>query len=462
MFSRTSHTSRRKHAVVLGASMGGLAAARALSDHFEHVTVLDRDQLPHEAQQRRGVPHGQHAHGILAGGLAALEQLFPGIEDELIARGAIAVQVGRELAFYNEGERLAESDVELATLLLSRPLLEGHVRERVRRLPNVTVHERCEALSLVGSAAAISGVRVQWRGAAKEEKVLAADLVVDASGRSSRLPDWLEQLGVPRAPEETVQIGLGYVSCTYRRKPGHGEGFQGLISAVAPPNPRSGVVLAQESDHWIVTLSGYFHQQAQPTHEGMREFARGLPSSALYEFLCSAEPLSEPVSMRFPYSRRRHYEQLRVFPEGLLAVGDALCSFNPSFGQGMSVAALEALQLRECLQQGTSSLWRRMFERSAKIIDTPWTIAVGADLEFPEVEGKRTALGRVLGRYVRHLRRGAVHDPKLSAAFFRVAQLVDEPSALLRPEIVWRVLHSMLGVREFDVLQPRQRESLVG
>jgi len=452
--------SSRRHAIVLGASISGLMAASVLREHFEHVTVLDRDQLP-QGEGRRGIPQGNHAHGLLSSGMLALERLFPKITLELKARGAVELQMGLELDFFNEGERLAKVDSGLNSLLLSRSLLESHVRERVRQLPNVSVHAAREVVDLVGTSAAIRGVRVKPRDGGEASEVLHADLVVDASGRSSRLGEWLEALRFARAPEERVRIDLGYTSCTYRRRPGQAGGRKGLVVAVAPPNRRSAVALAQEDGRWIVTLVGYLGEQADASHAGMREFARGLPSSAIHELLCDAEPLTDPVRMRFPFSQRSRYEQLQDFPEGLLAIGDTLCSFNPSFGQGMSVAALQALQLQRCLQDQTRPLWKSMFRECAKIIDTPWTIAVGADLGFAEVEGKRTAMGWLLGRYVRQLRRGAVHDPKLALAFLRVAQLIDEPAALLAPEIALRTLRGSLAIPTQSVA-PRQRESFAG
>ncbi len=451
----------RTHAIVLGASMGGLMAARALSDHYQRVTVLDRDTLPGAGEGRRGVPQGNHAHGLLSSGRIALERLFPGIAAELVARGADDCELSREMRFFNEGEPLARVASDLRGLLVSRALLEGCVRERVRALANVTIHDRIEVLDLAATRGVVHGVRIKARSGSEHEETLSADLVVDAMGRSSRLSSWLENLGFATAPEERVRIDLGYSSCIYRRRPGQAGGFKGLISATAPPNRRSGVVLSLEDDRWIVTLSGHLGEHPEPTHAGMRDFARGLPSLAIYELLREAEPLSEPTPFRFPFSQRRRYELLNDFPEGLLAIGDTLCSFNPSFGQGMSVAALEALALQDGLARTEPQLWKRMFRESAKLIDTPWTLAVGADLAFPEVEGKRTIAGNLIGRYVRALRRGAVHDEQLALAFLRVAQLIDPPAALFSPSLMLRTLRANTGSPRLAA-ELGQRESFAG
>ncbi|MET0387295.1 MAG: hypothetical protein ABW321_15105, partial [Polyangiales bacterium] len=323
-----------------------------------------------------------------------------------------------------------------------------------------TVRAGCDVVALVTEGRTVRGVEVKSRDA-DDTQQLAADLVVDASGRGSRMGGWLSKLGFEPATEERVRVELAYTSCVYRRRPSQAHGYKGMIAAVAPPNRRGGVVLAQEDDRWIITLVGYLGDAAEPTQMGMREFARGLTNPAIYELLCDAEPLGEPVCMRFPFSQRRHYEQLQDFPDGLLAIGDTLCSFNPAFGQGMSVAACEALLLQRALEQDQGALWKPLFRAYARLIDTPWTMAVGADLEYPEVEGERTAVSKLLGRYVKQLRRGAVQDPKLAAAFLRVVQLVDAPSALLAPSLVLRTLRSLSPRADVAPQLPRERESLV-
>lgn len=451
-----------KHAIVLGASMSGLMAARVLGDHFDRVTVLDRDRLPTSSEGRKGIPQGQHAHGLLCGGRLALERLFPGVIDELIEQGAIDCDIASDVRFFNEGEPIAPFQSDLRTLLLGRPMLEGHLRARVRQLPNVTIVDGTEAVELIAQQSVVCGVRAKARGSAELTQNMFADLVVDATGRGSRLGGWLQTMGFESAPEERVHTDIRYVSCMYRRRPAEASGARGLIAAVAPPNRRSGVVLAQENDRWMVTLVGCLGDVPEPTHEGMLEFARGLPNSAIYELMRHGEPLTDPVSMRFPSSQRRRYELLTRFPAGLLALGDTLCSFNPSFGQGMSVAALQAIALQDCLQQKSGSLWKQLFRKTAKIIDTPWTIAVGADLAFPQVEGKRTAIGNLLGRYVTALRRGAVRDPQLAYAFFRVAQLIDEPPALLAPRLALRTLRASMNAQPERAVEVAQRESFVG
>lgn len=436
-----------KHAVVLGASMAGLAAARVLADVYERVTVLERDALPGAAAHRKGVPQSHHAHGLLAAGRVALEELFPGLTDELVANGALSGDLQAQSRWSNQGLRLCPGPSGLQGIALSRPLLEGSIRERVRALPNVWVVDRCVAAGLVGSpdGRRVCGVRVLRRADSSAEEVLEADLVVDATGRGSRSPLWLEALGYPRPAEDEVRVGVAYASRVYRRRRDHADGDRAVVVAATVERPRGGAMLAMEGDRWMVTLNGYLGQRPPTDPDGFVAFAAGLPAPDIFEVISDAEPLGEVLPARYPASVRRRYERLDRFPEGYLVVGDAVCSFNPIYGQGMSVAALEALTLRECLRAGPAAgLARRFFAKAARIVDIPWGIAVGADLRFPGIHGARTAKVRLVNAYLARFHVAAATDPVLGGAFLRVVNLMDRPESLLGPTIALRVLRGNL------------------
>jgi 2-polyprenyl-6-methoxyphenol hydroxylase-like FAD-dependent oxidoreductase len=436
-----------KHAVVLGASMAGLAAARVLADVYERVTVLERDALPGAAAHRKGVPQSHHAHGLLAAGRVALEELFPGLTDELVANGALSGDLQAQSRWSNQGLRLCPGPSGLQGIALSRPLLEGSIRERVRALPNVWVVDRCVAAGLVGSpdGRRVCGVRVLRRADSSAEEVLEADLVVDATGRGSRSPLWLEALGYPRPAEDEVRVGVAYASRVYRRRRDHADGDRAVVVAATVERPRGGAMLAMEGDRWMVTLNGYLGQRPPTDPDGFVAFAAGLPAPDIFEVISDAEPLGEVLPARYPASVRRRYERLDRFPEGYLVTGDAVCGFNPIYGQGMSVAALEALTLRECLRAGPAAgLARRFFAKAARIVDIPWGIAVGADLRFPGIHGARTAKVRLVNAYLARFHVAAATDPVLGGAFLRVVNLMDRPESLLGPTIALRVLRGNL------------------
>jgi 2-polyprenyl-6-methoxyphenol hydroxylase-like FAD-dependent oxidoreductase len=449
-----------KHAVVLGASMAGLAAARVLADTYEWVTVLERDTLPGAVVHRKGVPQSRHAHGLLAAGRVALEELFPGLTDELVANGALSGDLQAQTRWHNQGLRLCPGPSDLQGIALSRPLLEGSIRERVRALPNVRVVDRCDAAGLVPTSdgRGVRGVRVLRRADGSAEELIEADLIVDATGRSSRSPLWLEELGYPRPAEDEVRIGVAYASRVYRRRPDHLDGDRAAVVAATPDRPCGGALLAMEGDRWMVTLNGYLGQRPPTDPDGFLAFAAGLPAPDIFEVISDAEPLGEVLPARYPASVRRRYELLHEFPDGYLVTGDAVCGFNPVYGQGMSVAALEALALRECLRaRPTVGLARRFFAEVARIVDIPWQIAVGADLRFPSLQGPRTAKVRLVNAYLARFHVAAATDPVLGRAFLRVVNLMDRPEGLLRPTVALRVLRGNLWRAATRPRRPRAR-----
>ncbi|MGY1711791.1 FAD-dependent oxidoreductase [Geodermatophilus sp. SYSU D00758] len=425
-------------AVVVGASMGGLLAARVLSEACDHVTVVERDVLPDDPVPRRGVPQGRHAHGLLARGREVLEELFPGLTEELTGLGVPVADLQSQFRWVNDGRLLARAPSGLLGLGVSRPLLEARVRARVRRLPNVTVVDGCDATGLAASADGrrVTGLHVLHRTADGAAAVLPADLVVDAAGRGSRGPQWLAALGCPAPPVERVRVDLAYATRWFRRDPG---GPDGAVVAATPADPRGGVMIAQEGDRWVVSLGGMLGDAAPLDPVGWTAFAATLPHPAVAEVVRDAEPLSDPVRFRYPVSTRRRYEALPGLPEGYAAFGDAIASFNPVYGQGMTVAALEALALRDCLAGGGGGLGRRFARRAAAVVDVPWDVSVGGDLRFPGVAGRRTARVRAVNAYLERLHVAAEHDPVVGRAFLRVLNLLDRPEHLLAPAVAARV-----------------------
>jgi 2-polyprenyl-6-methoxyphenol hydroxylase-like FAD-dependent oxidoreductase len=423
-------------AVVIGASIGGLFAARALADTYDRVLLIDRDVLPDQPGPRKAVPQARHLHALLAGGLAAMEDLLPGLTAELERRGSPRGDLQAELYWYNDGYELAPAVSGLEILGASRPLLEYVIRRRVTALPNVGLRSPCEVTGLLTTPdrQRVTGVRLAGGEA------LDADLVVDAGGRGSRTPVWLAELGYPRPEEESVKIGVTYVTRYFRREPEHLDGNFGAGGGAFPGQPRSGGVFAQDGDRFALTLTGMFGEEPPTDEAGMAAYARTLAAPQVATVLTTAEPLTEPAKMRYPASTRRHYERLRRFPAGYLVVGDALCNFNPIYGQGMTVAALEALELRRLVAAGTENLSRRFFRRAATVIDNPWSIAVGADLRFPQTGVRRGLRARLIDAYLARFHRVAAVDPALGEAFLRVINMLATPASLFTPRLLWRVL----------------------
>jgi 2-polyprenyl-6-methoxyphenol hydroxylase-like FAD-dependent oxidoreductase len=428
-----------RHAIVVGASMGGLLAGRALVDYYDEVTLVDRDALPLAYEPRKGVPQGRHTHGLLARGRDVLEQLFPGFTAEMVAEGAVTGDVAEAILWFNHGFYLCNAHSDLSGLAISRPMLEGGVRRRLLQFPNVRIRERCDALELVHDRDRnrVTGVEVAPREGSKE--MISSDLVVDASGRGSRSPSWLGAMGYAKPREEQIKVNIGYKTRLYRRRPEDLHGKMGAIIAACRPDWRFGIVLAQEGERWTVSLGGYFGDEVPADDLGFIEFARNLPKPEVFDVIKDAEPLGPILPYQFSTNQRRYYEELARFPEGFVVSGDALCSFNPVYGQGMTVACTEAMKLRECLAKGSEGIGRRFFRAAGRLIDIPWQIAVGSDLQHERVEGKRTAQVRFVNWYIERLFRSANRDSVLATKFLEVANLMRAPSTLLSPAVALRV-----------------------
>ena len=438
---RLSETGGR--AVVVGGSMAGLLAARVLADAFESVTVIDRDPLPDEPVARRGVPQGRHVHVLLEAGRATLEDLFPGFGEELIVAGGLVIDLARDFRFYDEGDFLAEGPYRLPMYCASRPLIEWIVRRRVADLDGVDVRGECRFADYLvdGAASTVDGVAIRDGNADAVE--IAADLVVDATGRTSRTPTWLEDHGYPSPRVDEVTVDLAYSTLHLDRPPHDRRGF-----LVLPPShgTRGGGVFPAENGRWLMTMAGV-HGDHPPTDvEGFADFAASLPVPELRRLLDDHEILSEDID-RYPYTSilRRHYWDLDRFPDGLVVTGDAIASFNPVYGQGMSVAALEAVQLHHTLAAGgRDDLARRFFGRIEGVVDDAWRLAVSADFRFPQTTGPKPPGTDLLNRYLARLTRKAHTDGVLADAFARVITMERRPISLFRPRVLWRVLKPAL------------------
>lgn len=427
-----------ERAVVIGGSMGGLYAARVLADAFEEVTVVDRDPLPDEPVPRNGVPQARHFHALLEAGRATLEDLLPGFGADLIAAGGVMQDASREARFYTEGDFLAEGPHRLPVYTATRPLYEQVVRRRVGALGGVYLRPSCQFIDYLvdKSGTTVNGVRIRPEGDRPE--AVRADLVVDATGRTSRTPNWLEEHGYKPPPLSEVQIGVAYSTTFVERPP---KDRRAVTVIPTPERPRGGVFAPVENDRWILTLWG-MHGDSPPTDpEAFEAFADSLPVSHLKRLLDEHQWRTGHIAhYPFPSNLRRHYETLDRFPNGLVVLGDAIASFNPIYGQGMSVAALEAIQLHHAIATVRGeSLPRRYFDRVGETVDVAWKLAVGGDHQFPQTEGPKPRGTGILNWYLSRFLRKAQTDGTLYDAFFRVQSMENPPTSLLRPGIVWRV-----------------------
>lgn len=440
------------HALVIGGSMAGLLAARVLSDHFERVTIVERDALHNEPEARKGQPQARHAHVLLARGSAQLNQYFPGLTDDLQAGGAVVTDIGARVRWHIAGGYRIQHPSGVRGVLASRPFLEWQVRQRVVALPNVTVLDQCSVTEPLATpdGSRIIGMRVVHHPGQRIEEI-GADLVIDAAGRGSHTPRWLQALGYERPPEQTIKNGVSYATRTYRRRADDAPGADVVIVGGEPPHgKRSALAAMIEGDRWLVGMNGVAGEQPPTTDAAFVEWASSLVAPDVYNLINKLEPLSPIVTHKFPKSIRRRYEKMDRFPQGYLVLGDAMCSFNPVYGQGMTSAALQAAALDEALaHHGTApELAKRFFAQAARIVDVPWQQAAGADFAYPETEGERSRVGALIGAYMWRVQRATHHDAVVYSAFLRVMNMLAPPTTLFAPRIVVRVLADSLRKRK--------------
>jgi len=424
-----------EHAVVVGGSMAGLCAARVLADAFDRVTVLERDPFPEEPVTRDGAPQTSHPHAMLEAGRVTLENFFPGFGEDLLSAGGLMVDAATEMDYYDRGGYLTTPPNRLPMYCATRPLFEHVVRRRVRALDGVRLRGETPATDYRLDGDTVTGVTVRDGDG---ETALSADLVVDATGRTSRTPGWLDENGYPTPDTEAVEVGVTYSTVRVERPP---DDRRVLFVPPDSPRTRGGVALPVEDGRWEVIIQGVHGDDAPTDSEEFIAFAESLPVPDLGEIAREQTWVSDVHHYPFPNSLRRRYETLDRFPEGLVVTGDAIASFNPVYGQGMSVAALDALSLHHALAAGgLDGLGVRFFDRAAEVVDVVWKLAVGRDFEFEETAGPKPLGTDLFNRYVARLIRRAHSDPLLAEEVYRVFRLEQPPTALLRPGVVGRTL----------------------
>jgi 2-polyprenyl-6-methoxyphenol hydroxylase-like FAD-dependent oxidoreductase len=434
------------HAVVIGASVAGLLAASVLSETYHQVTVYDRDTLPSSPGHRLGVPQSRQLHALHARGARALNELLPGFRDEMIANGAVTADTQGDAHWYLDDYLLKPASSGLEGIALSRPVLEWLIRARVTSLPNVTITDGTDVTGLVTADGRATGVRIQAaRTPGAATRTVPAELVLDAAGRGTRTPLWLAELGFPVPDTSRVRADVTYVCRYYLRNPAQLDGRFGSLVTPYPGKPRGGAVLRQEGDRFVVLLAGMVGAEPPLDEAGMLAFADSLACPDLASVMRESPPLGGPVKYTYPESIWYHYEALASCLGGLLVAGDALSSFNPIYGQGMTIAALEALTLRGLLGGPASAapgLERRYLRAVGKLVAEAWETSASSDLRFPEVAGKRRPGAALINAYGERYRAAASVDPVLGETFLRVANMMDSPAKLLSPGHVLRVLRS--------------------
>ncbi|MEB4210696.1 FAD-dependent monooxygenase [Mycobacterium sp. 94-17] len=452
--------------MVLGAGMAGLLAARVLSDSYDSVSLVERDWMPGRPGDRKGVPQGRHVHNFLSRGLHVLAELFPGLIKELAAAGAVVVDDGdlshvyARIGRYEMKRSGKMADPSLLTMCLaSRPFIEFHVRRRVRALPNVTLLDGHDALEPVATADVVTGVRVVKRNTGFESR-LDADLVVDAMGRASRTPAVLESLGYGSPTEHRAAAKLSYCSQRLKIPKGH---IHEQLAMLSPGGGRGrGLLVAGEHDTWMLAVGQSGEIGHPPTDfAAMLAMIEPLLPASIVAGLRTAQPLGETVTYHHTAAVWRRYDRMPRFPSGLLVVGDALCYLDPTYGQGMTMAALEALTLRDCLESDDGQLAQRFFSAAAQDIGSAWSGNKARDRADSPTRGRRSARQRLQAWLVMATMNAAAHDIALTERLYRITNLIDPPSRLKDPGVLPRIAAVNAQVL-FEQFRNRARTAFVG
>jgi len=444
-----------RQAIVMGGSIAGLLAARVLTDHFDQVTIVERDRFPEKPEPRQGVPQSHQLHVLLTQGQRILEQLFPGLTDELADNGAESVDWTADYQWLFLGGWGPKFPSGIITRTCTRNLIEALIRQRLATYNSIKFLEAGTVTGLLTNKGntAVTGVRVRESNGTEVE--LPAQFVIDASGRYSKTPQWLQSLGY-EAPQETmVNSFLGYASRWYQSLSGEPLDYKVLyLMPKAPNKPRGGVIYRVEGDRWIVTLAGVGRDYPPTDEAGFLEFAHTLQSPEVYEAIKDAQPISPIYGYRRTENRLLHYERLSRFPENFVVVGDAACAFNPVYGQGMTVAALGALTLDQCLKQhfqGGSNqeltgLGRHFQKQLAKVNTVPWLMATSDDFRWSTTEGsKPSPITRLLHWYLDQVMLVAGESTEVYKVLIEVIHFLKPPTAFLQPSILAQVLGQVMN-----------------
>ena len=461
---QTGSPSSGRHAVVVGGSIGGMLAARVLSDSYDAVTVIERDHLPDETENRPGVPHARHLHFFFKRGLMVVEELFPGVTADLLAAGAHLLDQGSDFRIlYRSGwSPRGELGIEFCTF--TRPLLEATIRRHFKTDPKISLFEAFEVSGLVLSEdrARVRGVKIVPRhrdpNVPPEVLTLPAELVVDASGRGSKAPEWLAAAGCAKPAETVVDAFWGYATRIYEPVTDLQKDWKTLFVMNRPPyQPRAGIIQPIEGNRWMVTIAGVMHDYPPTDEQGFLQFAKSLPSPDLYRAIEHARPLTRIWGYRRTENLLRHYDRAAV-PQGFAALGDSVCAFNPVYGVGMTLTGLEALEMRRLMRDNGGRLDSRRFQkRVAKLVAGPWALTTGEDLRWPATQGGEITLKvKFMHWYIEQVIRLIPGSQEVFRRFQEVNHMMKSPAALFHPAVLGRVLRQALGLRPGTAVQTQE------
>lgn len=450
------------HVVIIGGSIAGLVAAKVLSDHFQRVTILERDLIGEGVACRKGTPGASHSHGLTSKGARALELIFPGIKDELEMAGSVVFDHAQGISSWVPSGQIPLSTVGQPMLFFTRPLLESLIRRRVIATPGVHLCNGAQVIGLQtdGAGERVTGVSAICRPAGDTQDIevkqpvsISADFVVDASGRFSRLTRWLTEMGYSVPDDRVIDAGVIYTTCIFKGPERDWEGIYHFSEA--PDATRGAYVLRTEKKEWLVTLSGAMRDKPPVDEQGFLEFAFSMNNSDINELLMDCTRASSIVSYARTENRLRLYHLARRWPQRLAVLGDAVCAFNPVYGQGMSMATFEAMALGELIgrrrpRYGLDQVGKLFQTKLARLIRWSWLLAISSDLMWEaEMLGTKAWWGaRAFHWYKSKLYIAVLSDNYLLKVFLAISHMERHALILLHPAVIVRVAYAVIRSRK--------------
>ncbi len=427
-------------AIIVGAGIGGLAAAAALSKYFTAVEIIDRDSLPEQIAPRLGVGQGVHTHQLLKAGELALERLLPGITQDFIAAGAISMRVGMDVKVYDFGGWMEDCDAGFSVTSLSRPAYESVLRNRVAALPNITLRGETPVRRFAITDGKCTGVELE------DGAHLAADLVVDSTGLTAPMMKQLVTDGHAEFPTEDIRINVAYTTARFRKPDAWRDEQLGFFVLPSPPHNEFGLLLPIENDQWILSLGRRGGDAPPRDADGFKAYAKGLVAPDVYDRIRDAEVVGDLRTFRKPSATRHLIWQASKWPDALIPIGDAMSSVNPTYGQGMTVAACEADALETILAKRSdlNGIAAEYLPVAGEISGRAWSLSINSDYVYPQTEGERPANFAMSRAVAATLRKMADQHEDFRILRYKLLHMIENATALQQGE---------MGIRFFTALQ---------
>ncbi|MDH3658324.1 MAG: FAD-dependent monooxygenase [Nitrosopumilus sp.] len=434
----------QEKAIVIGGSIAGLLAARVLSDYFKEVILIEKDSCMENGKVRIGTPQANHIHILLVKGREILQDFFPELERDLIKKGANKIDFLNDIRYRLPSGWAPKFNSGIITFTCTRTLLENTIRHQIQKISKIKIEKGKHITSFVLEKSNKISLKT------KENEEIHGDLIVDCTGRNTKTPSWLEDIGFPKPRETKIDSFVRYSTRRYIPTKKNRKWKMLVILNKPITNPRIGGIYPIEEGKWLVGLYSIGKNYPPTDEKGFLEFTKHLESRELYDALKDAVPDSEIYGYQVQGSRKYHYEEMPQWPENFIVLGDAVSIFNPYYGQGITSAALGAEALDDMLKNNKmkNDFTRKFQKRLATAVSLPWILGTSEDLRWPTTVGKRP---NTITRMVQnHAQKVLLLSPKSTLAaksFQQMMHMIKSPAIIFHPVILLQLIVNFIWKR---------------